>query len=52
MIELKDNIGLYTDPMHNLSINPALPSVDEIRDGSTLKKGEVVVAIRSTGICG
>ena len=50
--ELKENIGVYTDPAHNLWIDPASPSVDEIKAGSTLEKGEVVVAIRSTGICG
>ena len=52
MAELKANIGVYTDPAHNLWIDPASPSVEEIKSGSTLEKGEVVVAIRSTGICG
>ncbi|KZV67753.1 GroES-like protein [Peniophora sp. CONT] len=50
--ELKENIGVYTGPAHNLWVEPAEPSVDEIKAGSTLDKGEVVVAIRSTGICG
>ncbi|KZV67758.1 GroES-like protein [Peniophora sp. CONT] len=50
--ELKANIGVYTDPSHALWIDPASPSVEEIKSGSTLERGEVVVAIRSTGICG
>jgi L-iditol 2-dehydrogenase len=49
---LKPNIGVYTDPEHNLYIDSASPSVEELQNGSTLKNGEVVVKVRSTGICG
>jgi L-iditol 2-dehydrogenase len=50
--ELKPNIGVYTDPTHNLWIDTAEPSVEEIGAGAHLEIGEVVVQIRSTGICG
>ncbi|KAI0028770.1 GroES-like protein [Vararia minispora EC-137] len=50
--ELKSNIGVYTDPQHNLWIDAAEPSVEEIQAGAQLAPGEVVVQIRSTGICG
>lgn len=49
---LKPNIGVYTNPKHDLWINEAEPSVESVKAGSDLKQGEVTVAIRSTGICG
>ncbi|KAI0058746.1 GroES-like protein [Artomyces pyxidatus] len=49
---LKPNIAVYTDPQHNLWLDSALPSVDDIQAGVSLEPGEVVVQIRSTGICG
>jgi L-iditol 2-dehydrogenase len=49
---LKPNIGVYTDPEHNLYIEAASPSVEELTSGAALQDGEVVVKIRSTGICG
>ncbi|RPB13723.1 GroES-like protein [Morchella conica CCBAS932] len=49
---LKPNIGVYTDPQHNLYIAEATPSVEEIQKGDTLEPGEVVIQVRSTGICG
>ncbi|KAL7269108.1 L-arabinitol 4-dehydrogenase [Rhizina undulata] len=49
---LKPNIGVYTDPQHNLYIAEAGPSVEEVQGGESLKEGEVVVQVRSTGICG
>ncbi|KAI5781485.1 GroES-like protein [Geopyxis carbonaria] len=49
---LKPNIGVYTDPQHNLYVEAASPSAEEVQSGSTLAEGEVVVQIRCTGICG
>ncbi|GME33776.1 putative sorbitol dehydrogenase protein [Neofusicoccum parvum] len=46
------NIGVYTNPSHDLYVAPASPSLDEVRDGSSLQPGEVTIAIKSTGICG
>ncbi|ETW85025.1 hypothetical protein HETIRDRAFT_154644 [Heterobasidion irregulare TC 32-1] len=51
-LQLKPNIGVFTDPQHNLWIDSASPSVEEIQRGDTLAPGEVVVQVRSTGICG
>jgi L-iditol 2-dehydrogenase len=48
----KANIGVFTNPAHNLWIAPAEPSVDSLLQGETLKPGEVTVGIKSTGICG
>lgn len=49
---LKPNIGVYTNPNHDLWINPAEPTAESVAAGSDLKPGEVTIAIRSTGICG
>ncbi|KAG5986636.1 L-arabinitol 4-dehydrogenase, partial [Claviceps lovelessii] len=49
---LKPNIGVYTNPNHDLWINAAEPSAESVASGSDLKPGEVTIAIRSTGICG
>jgi hypothetical protein len=49
---VKPNIGVYTDPQHNLWIDEADPSAADIRSGAVPADGEVVVEIRSTGICG
>jgi L-iditol 2-dehydrogenase len=48
----KANIGVYTNPAHDLWITEAEPAVEDVQNGSTLKHGEVTVAIKSTGICG
>lgn len=48
----KPNIGVYTNPAHDLWISQAEPSVESAQTGADLKEGEVTVAIRSTGICG
>jgi hypothetical protein len=48
----KPNIGVYTNPAHDLWIAPAEPSLESLEGGGTLKEGEVTVAIKSTGICG
>lgn len=49
---LKANIGVYTDPEHKLWIDAAEPSVEDIARGDKLEPGEVVVEVKSTGICG
>jgi L-iditol 2-dehydrogenase len=46
------NIGVYTNPAHNLWLGPAEPSLESLEGGETLKEGEVTIAIKSTGICG
>jgi L-iditol 2-dehydrogenase len=48
----RPNIGVFTDPDHNIYINPASPSIEELASSTTLKEGEVAITIRSTGICG
>ena len=48
----KANIGVYTNPAHDLWVADALPSKEDVEKGDTLKPGEVTVAIKSTGICG
>lgn len=49
---LKPNIGVFTNPKHDLWVSPAEPSAESVKAGTLLKVGEVSVAIRSTGICG
>ncbi|QUC18443.1 uncharacterized protein UV8b_02684 [Ustilaginoidea virens] len=49
---LKPNIGVYTNPDHDLWIGEAQPTAESVASGSDLKPGEVTIAIRSTGICG
>lgn len=49
---MKPNIGVYTNPAHELWISDAQPDVAGIRDGASLKDGEVTVEIKNTGICG
>lgn len=48
----KANIGVYTNPQHELWVGPAEPSVESLGTGENLKVGEVTVGIKSTGICG
>jgi len=49
---LMSNIGVYTDPKHNLYVGSVGPSVEELQSGASLKPGEVAIKICSTGICG
>lgn len=49
---LKPNVGVYTNPKHNLWLAEAGPSAESVASGADLKEGEVTIAIRSTGICG
>lgn len=48
----KTNIGVYTNPKHDLWIAETTPTVEDIQSGKGLKPGEVVIEVRSTGICG
>jgi L-iditol 2-dehydrogenase len=46
------NIGVYTDPEHNLYVADAKPTLEDVLDGASLQAGEVTVAIKCSGICG
>ncbi|PGG97277.1 hypothetical protein AJ79_09263 [Helicocarpus griseus UAMH5409] len=48
----KPNIGVYTNPNHDLWVADAQPSAQDVASGKGLKPGEVTVEVRSTGICG
>ncbi|KAF2638441.1 GroES-like protein [Massarina eburnea CBS 473.64] len=48
----KANIGVYTNPAHDLWVAEASPSLDEVSKGGDLKEGEVLLNVKSTGICG
>ncbi|KAF2112180.1 chaperonin 10-like protein [Lophiotrema nucula] len=48
----KANIGVYTNPAHDLWVADAQPSLEDVVKGEGLKEGEVVLNIKSTGICG
>lgn len=49
---LKPNVGVYTNPAHDLWIEDATPKVDSLGTGSSLQPGEVTIGIKSSGICG
>jgi L-iditol 2-dehydrogenase len=48
----KANIGVYTNPAHDLWVGDATPSLEDVEKGVGLQVGEVTVGIKSTGICG
>ncbi|KAF2128178.1 sorbitol dehydrogenase-like protein [Dothidotthia symphoricarpi CBS 119687] len=48
----KANIGVYTNPAHELWVAEAEPSLEEVQKGGDLKVGEVLLNVKSTGICG
>ena len=48
----KSNVGVYTNPAHELWVAESQPSLDGIKAGGSLKHGEVTIGIKSTGICG
>lgn len=48
----KSNIGVFTNPAHELWVAESQPSLDTIKKGEGLKEGEVTIGIKSTGICG
>ncbi|KAK2751047.1 L-arabinitol 4-dehydrogenase [Myotisia sp. PD_48] len=49
---LLPNIGVYTNPNHDLWIAEASPSAENLETGKGLQPGQVTIEIRSTGICG
>lgn len=48
----KANIGVFTNPGHDLWISETGPTVEDVKSGEKLQPGQVTIAIRSTGICG
>ncbi|KAH7391138.1 chaperonin 10-like protein [Phaeosphaeria sp. MPI-PUGE-AT-0046c] len=48
----KPNIGVYTNPAHDLWVAEAEPSLEVVEKGGDLKEGEVLLNVKSTGICG
>jgi len=48
----KANIGVYTNPEHDLWVAEAEPSLESVEKGDSLKPGEVTIGVKSTGICG
>lgn len=48
----KSNIGVFTNPAHDLWVAEAGPSLQDVQAATDLKEGEVYIAIKSTGICG
>ncbi|KAF2459115.1 L-arabinitol 4-dehydrogenase [Lineolata rhizophorae] len=48
----KDNIGIYTNPAHELWVSEAGPALEDVVAGRDLKEGEVYLELRCTGICG
>lgn len=46
------NIGIHIDPDHNLWLDRAAPSLEDVKSRATLEVGEVTVAVKTTGICG
>jgi L-iditol 2-dehydrogenase len=48
----QSNIGVFTNPKHELWIAPAEPTLEAVQGRDSLKDGEVTIAIKSTGICG
>ncbi|KAK5089496.1 L-arabinitol 4-dehydrogenase [Exophiala xenobiotica] len=50
--EAKPNIGVFTNPNHDLWVAEASPTLEDVKGGKDLAPGEVYVAVKSTGICG
>lgn len=48
----KSNVGVYTNPAHDLWVGESQPSLESIKGGESLKDGQVTIGIKSTGICG
>ena len=48
----KPNIGVFTNPKHDLWVAEAGPTLQDVQDGRDLKEGEVYIGVKSTGICG
>jgi len=50
--EAKPNIGVFTNPNHDLWVAEATPTLEDVKSGKDLAPGEVYIAVKSTGICG
>lgn len=48
----KSNVGVYTNPAHDLWVGESQPSLESVKGGESLKDGQVTIGIKSTGICG
>ncbi|KAL4809286.1 chaperonin 10-like protein [Aspergillus unguis] len=48
----KPNIGVFTNPKHDLWVAESTPTLKEVQSGQGLNPGQVTVEVRSTGICG
>ncbi|KIY02141.1 L-arabinitol 4-dehydrogenase [Fonsecaea multimorphosa CBS 102226] len=48
----KSNIGVFTNPKHDLWVAETSPTLAEVQGGKDLREGEVYIGIKSTGICG
>lgn len=48
----KSNIGVFTNPAHDLWVAEASPALEDVQAAKDLQEGEVYVAVKSTGICG
>ncbi|KAJ3571780.1 hypothetical protein NPX13_g5264 [Xylaria arbuscula] len=48
----KPNIGIFTNPKHDLWISEAEPTLESVQNADSLKPGEVTISVKSTGICG
>lgn len=49
---LKPNVGVYTNPNHDLWVAESGPTAESVAAGTDLKEGEVTINVRTTGICG
>lgn len=47
-----ENIGVYSTPSHELYVDKAEPTLDDVLEKKSLQAGEVTIAIKSSGICG
>lgn len=48
----KPNIGVFTNPKHDLWVAESTPTLKDVNSGQGLNPGQVTVEVRSTGICG
>lgn len=49
---LETNVGVFTDPQHNLFVEECSPSLKDLEAADVLKEGEVLIEMKATGICG
>jgi L-iditol 2-dehydrogenase len=48
----KSNIGVFTNPKHDLWVAETTPTLEDVTAAKDLADGEVYIAVKSTGICG